>query len=46
MVRVLAAGVAAFGFAYAGFAATGASIPLVAGAFALAGIGIGCVETA
>ncbi|WP_028066003.1 MFS transporter [Solirubrobacter soli] len=46
MVRVLAAGVAAFGFAYAGFAATGASIPLLAGTFALAGIGIGCVETA
>ena len=46
MVRVLAAGVAAFGFAYAGFAATGASIPLLAVAFALAGIGIGCVETA
>src|SRR3954471_7037029 len=46
MVRVLAAGVAAFGFAYAGFAATGASIPLLAAAFALAGIGIGCVETA
>ena len=46
MVRVLAAGVAAFGFAYAAFAATGASVPLLAGAFALAGIGIGCVETA
>jgi MFS family permease len=46
MVRVLAAGVAAFGFAYTGFAATGASIPLLAGAFALAGLGIGCVETA
>src|SRR4051794_11107688 len=46
MFRVLAAGVAAFGFAYAGFAATAASIPLLAAAFALAGIGIGCVETA
>jgi MFS family permease len=46
MVRVLAAGVAAFGLAYAGFAATAASIPRLAAAFALAGIGIGCVETA
>lgn len=46
MVRVLAGGVAAFGFAYAGFAAAGASIPLLATAFALAGVGIGLVETA
>lgn len=46
MVRVLAAGVGAFGLAYAGFAATGASIPLLGSAFALAGVGIGCVETA
>jgi MFS family permease len=46
LVRVLAAGIAAFALAYAGFAATGASIPLLAAAFALAGIGIGCVETA
>lgn len=46
MVRVLAAGVTAFGVAYAAFAATGASIPLLAAAFALAGIGIGCAETA
>jgi MFS family permease len=46
MVRVLAGGVAAFTLAYAGFAATGASLPVLAAAFALAGIGIGCVETA
>lgn len=45
-LRVLAAGVAAFGFAYAGFAATDASIPMLALCFALAGVGIGCVETA
>ena len=45
-VRVLAAGVACFALAYAGFAATGASIPLLAVCFALAGIGIGCAETA
>jgi predicted MFS family arabinose efflux permease len=41
MVRVLAAGVTAFAFA-----ATGASIPLLAAAFTLAGIGIGCAATA
>jgi MFS family permease len=46
MVRVLAGGVAAFALAYAGFAATDASILLLAVAFALAGVGIGCVETA
>jgi MFS family permease len=46
MVRVLAGGVAAFALAYAGFAATDASIPVLAVAFALAGVGIGCVETA
>jgi MFS family permease len=45
-VRVLAGGVAAFALAYAGFAATDASIPLLAVCFAFAGIGIGCVETA
>jgi MFS family permease len=45
-VRVLAAGVACFALAYAGFAATGASIPLLAVCFALAGVGIGCAETA
>ena len=46
MLRVLALGVAAFALAYAGFAAAGASIPALAAAFALAGIGIGCAETA
>ncbi len=46
MVRVLALGVAAFALAYAGFAAAGASIPVLAAAFALAGVGIGCAETA
>jgi MFS family permease len=45
-VRVLAAGVACFALAYAGFAATDASIPLLAAYFILAGVGIGCVETA
>ena len=45
-VRVLAAGVACFALAYAGFAATGASVALLALCFALAGIGIGCAETA
>ncbi len=45
-LRVLAAGVACFALAYAGFAATGPSIPLLALCFALAGVGIGCAETA
>ena len=45
-VRVLAAGVAAFALAYAGFASAGASIPLLAACFVAAGIGIGAVETA
>ncbi len=45
-VRVLAAGVAAFALAYVGFAAAGASIPLLAGCFIAAGVGIGAVETA
>jgi MFS family permease len=45
-VRVMAAGVAAFGLAYAGFASAGASIPLLAACFVAAGIGIGAVETA
>ncbi|HYN51312.1 MAG TPA: MFS transporter [Thermoleophilaceae bacterium] len=46
MVHVLAAGVAFFALAYAGFAATDASIPVLALCFAAAGIGIGCAETA
>jgi MFS family permease len=45
-VRALAAGVAAFALAYAGFAATSASVPALAICFAVAGVGIGCVETA
>ena len=44
--RVLAAGVAAFGLAYIGFAVTGASIILLAACFIAAGVGIGAVETA
>jgi MFS family permease len=43
-VPVLAARVGAFLLAYLGFAT--ASVPLVAVAFVLAGVGIGCVETA
>jgi MFS family permease len=43
---VLAGGVAAFLLAYATFAATGPSVPVLALAFVLAGVGIGCVETA
>jgi MFS family permease len=46
MVRVLAGGVAAFALAYLGFAATDASVPILAVCFVLAGLGIGCVETA
>ncbi|HUR84441.1 MAG TPA: MFS transporter [Solirubrobacteraceae bacterium] len=45
-VRVLGGGVACFLAAYAGFAATGDSIALLAVCFALAGVAIGCVETA
>ncbi len=44
--RVLSAGVACFLLAYAGFAATGASIAILAVCFVAAGIAIGCVETA
>jgi MFS family permease len=43
-VPVMVAGAAAFLLAYAGFAAGG--VALVAGSFVVAGIGIGCVETA
>ena len=46
MVRVLAVGIAAFAFAYIAFAGAGASIPVLGAAFAVAGVGIGCVETA
>jgi MFS family permease len=45
-VRVLVAGTAAFGAAYVVLALTGASLPILAIGFVLAGIGIGCVETA
>ncbi len=45
-VRVLVAGTAAFGAAYVLLALTGAALPLLAVGFVLAGIGIGCVETA
>jgi MFS family permease len=45
-VRVLTAGVAAFGVAYAAFAVAPASIAVLAVPFLLAGVAIGCVETA
>jgi MFS family permease len=44
--RILSAGIAAFALAYLLFALTGPSIPILALAFVVAGIGIGCVETA
>jgi MFS family permease len=43
---ILAAGVAVFLVAYLGFAATGASLALLAGCFVAAGGAIGCMETA
>ena len=43
---VLLGGVACFLLAYLGFAATGASIALLAACFVAAGVAIGCVETA
>jgi len=45
-VVVLGAGVACFLLAYLGFAATGASLAVLAACFVAAGIAIGCVETA
>ncbi|WP_218577654.1 MFS transporter [Phytohabitans rumicis] len=45
-VRVLTAGVALFAAAYAGFAAAGDNLPVLALAFIAAGLAIGCVETA
>ncbi|MDX6677002.1 MAG: hypothetical protein QOE31_1054 [Solirubrobacteraceae bacterium] len=45
-VGVLVAGSAAFAGAYVVLALTGASIAILAAGFVLAGIGIGCVETA
>jgi MFS family permease len=43
---VLTGGVLAFLLAYGTFAATGPSVPILLLAFVLAGVGIGCVETA
>lgn len=43
---VLAGGILAFLLAYGSFAATGPSVPILLLAFVLAGVGIGCVETA
>lgn len=45
-VRVLTAGVALFGVAYAGFAVGGTSVLALAPGFILGGVAIGCVETA
>ena len=45
-VGVLAGGVALLLLAYAGFAATGPSLAVLAGCFLAAGLAIGCVETA
>jgi len=45
-VLVLSGGVAAFLVAYVIFAAVGPTVPILAIAFLLAGVGIGCVETA
>jgi len=46
LVRVLAGGVLLFAAAYGVLAATGAEIGLILAGFVLAGVGIGCVETA
>jgi MFS family permease len=46
MVRVLAGGVALFAAAYAVLAATGPSVGVLLAGFVLAGVAIGCVETA
>lgn len=46
MVRVFAFGVGCFALAYGLFALNGTGLPLLAAAFAIAGIGIGLVETA
>ncbi|HEX5924785.1 MAG TPA: MFS transporter [Baekduia sp.] len=45
-VQVLVGGTAAFAIAYLVLAVTGASLPILAIGFVLAGVGIGCVETA
>ena len=44
--RVLAMGAALFVLAYVGLAAAGSSIALLAGCFIVAGVAIGCAETA
>jgi MFS family permease len=46
MLLILAAGIAGFLLADVGFAVSGESFALLAGCFILAGIGIGCAETA
>ncbi|HYB28767.1 MAG TPA: ADP-ribosylglycohydrolase family protein [Solirubrobacteraceae bacterium] len=46
VLKILAAGAGCFTLAYLGFATNGTSILLLAGYFILAGIGIGCAETA
>lgn len=46
MLKVLALGTGCFTLAYLGFATSHNSIPLLAACFVLAGIGIGCAETA
>ena len=46
MVRVFAVGVGCFAVAYAGFGVNTSSIVFLGGAFAVAGVGIGLVETA
>ena len=45
-VRVFAAGVGCFALAYAAFALTNANMPVLAGSFIVAGVGIGLTETA
>jgi len=46
LASILVGGTAAFAIAYAVLALTPASLPILAVGFVLAGIGIGCVETA
>ena len=46
LLRILGAGAACFLISYVGFAFSGESFALLAGCFILAGIGIGCAETA
>ena len=46
LLRILGAGAACFLISYIGFAFSGESFALLAGCFILAGVGIGCAETA